>query len=96
MKLDKITAYIKPVKDFIVRYAVLVFVLSMVCIFGFMTLRIAHYSNAEPTEIQIEDKKASLRVISLDENAIEKIEQLKAKNISIESLFSSGRDNPFE
>lgn len=96
MKIEKMTTYIKPIKNFIVRYAVLLFVLSVVGVFSFMTLRIAHYSNAEPTEIQIEYEKASLRVIGLDENAIEKIEQLKAKNISIEYLFSSGRDNPFE
>ena len=61
-----------------------------------MTFNIARYSNAEPDEIQIEEKKVSLKTVKLNDRAVQKIKELEDKNINIESLFNNGRDNPFE
>jgi uncharacterized protein YpmB len=96
MNIDKLITKLTPIKNFIIRYVVLIFVISVVAILGFMTIMIARYSNAEPTAFQIEDKKASLTAVNLDSDTVEKIEALKSKNINIESLFNNSRDNPFE
>jgi predicted patatin/cPLA2 family phospholipase len=61
-----------------------------------MTLQISRYSNAEPTADQIEDKKNSLKQVVLNEEAVEKIQELEDQNINIEALFNNGRANPFE
>lgn len=96
MNTEKIINKLQPVKIFIVRYAVIIFIISAAAIFGFMTLQISRYSNAEPTSDQIEEKKNSLKQVKLNDEAVQKIQELEDKNINIESLFNNGRDNPFE
>ncbi|MEI6237132.1 MAG: hypothetical protein WCP03_00845 [Candidatus Saccharibacteria bacterium] len=96
MNIETIISKLQPVKIFIVRYAVIIFIIATAGIFGFMTLQISRYSNAEPTSDQIEEKKNSLKKVKLNDKAVEKIQELEDKNINIESLFNNGRDNPFE
>lgn len=81
---------------FIVRYAVVIFVVSVVGIFTYMTLSIARYANLDPTTSQEEDRKASVSAVKLDEKSVNKIKELQDQNISIESLFDNGRANPFQ
>lgn len=96
MKLEKIIAKLTPVKNFVSHYAVLMFIAGVVIVLAYMTYSIAHYSNVEPSELQINEKKASLKVVKLNDAAVKKIQELQDKNISIESLFNNGRANPFE
>lgn len=98
MKLNKseLLSKLVPIKNIFVRYSVLIFILFTVGILSFMTLRIAHYANLEPNEQQIDDKKATLKIVKLDDAAVSKLKELQDKNISIESLFDNGRENPFE
>lgn len=93
---DTIINKLLPIKNFIGRYSVIIFIIAVVSVLSFMTLRIAHYANLEPSDSQIDEKKASLKNTKLDEAAISKIKELQDKNISIESLFDNGRNNPFE
>jgi len=85
-----------PVKNFVIRYAVVIFVMSIVGIFTYMTLSIAHYANLDPTATQIADKKLSVTAVKLDEVSVIKIKELQDQNIGIESLFDNGRANPFQ
>lgn len=96
MNIDTIITKLLPVKDFVVRYAVLLFIVFVVMIFGVLTLSISHFSNLEPTDAQVDEKVKTITNIKLNDSAIEKIEDLVDKNISIESLFNNGRSNPFE
>jgi hypothetical protein len=100
MKLNNITnqlsAQLLKIKNLIIRYKVVVFIVIVVGIFCFMTLRIAHFANLEPTESQIENTKNSLTIIKLDPNAVQKINELQGQNINIESLFNNSRANPFD
>lgn len=98
MSINKSEILVKltPIKNYFVRYSVLIFMLFVVGILSFMTLRIAHFSNLDPSEQQIDEKKTSLKIIKLDDAAVSKLKELQDKNISIESLFDNGRENPFE
>jgi hypothetical protein len=96
MNIENILKQLQPLKMFIVRYAVVIFIVVASGIFGFMTLQIARYSNAEPSIDQIEEKKSSLKQVKLNDEAVKKIQDLEDKNINIESLFNNGRANPFE
>lgn len=95
MKQD-ITNQLLPIKTFVTRYAVIIFVFSVVSVFTFLTLQIANYANMEPTAAQQAERMSSLSSVKLDENSINKIRQLQDRNINIESLFDNGRANPFE
>lgn len=96
MKINDILTKLLPVKSFIVRYAVVIFVVSVVGIFIYMTLSISRYANLEPTDSQKEERKASMTTLKLDEASIAKIKLLEDQNISIETLFNNGRENPFQ
>lgn len=54
------------------------------------------YSKYEPSITQVNNKKESLSSKKVDESAINKLKELEARNISLESLFDNGRTNPFE
>jgi hypothetical protein len=96
MKLANITAKLTIIRDQMGRYAVIIFVICVGLVFGFLTLKIASYSNDEPSDTQIEERLSTLQTVRLDSEAAQKIEELQDRNISLESLFNNGRDNPFE
>jgi len=94
--INQYIAKLMPAKEFIARYAVILFIVGVVVIFSFMTLSIAHFSDLAPTQVQIDEKKLSVHVVKLDEKSINKITALQDQNINIQSLFDNGRANPFE
>jgi hypothetical protein len=96
MNINNILAKLAPLKNFIIKNSVIIFIVMVGAIFGFITLRIASYSNIEPSYDQVDERKSSLRAVKLDDSAVQKIELLEDRNISIESLFNNGRANPFE
>ena len=96
MKLKNISEKLLKIKPFIARYAVIIFIVGVALVFIFLTLRIANYSDIEPTDDQIDERLSTLQTIKLNEEAVQKIQELQDHNINIESLFDNGRDNPFE
>jgi hypothetical protein len=96
MKLDNLTAKLTIVRDRVGRYVVIIFVICVALVFGFLTLKISSYSNNEPNDTQIEERLSTLQTVKLNDEAVQKIEELQDRNISLESLFNNGRDNPFE
>jgi hypothetical protein len=96
MKLNNIAAKLTIVRDQVGRHTVIIFVICVGLVFGFLTLKIAGYSNDEPSDVQIEERLSTLQTVRLDDEAVQKIEELQDRNISLESLFNNGRNNPFE
>ena len=96
MKIDTIIAKLSIVKDIITRFSVIIFVIFLGLVFGFLTFNIANYSNREPSDDQIEERLSSLKTVNLNQQAVDKINELRDQNINIESLFNNGRANPFE
>lgn len=96
MKLKTYISKLIPVKEFIVHHVVILFIVGIFAVFSFMTISIARFSDRSPSQLQIDEKKLSVRVVKLDEASINKIKELQDQNISIESLFNNGRANPFE
>lgn len=96
MKLDNITAKLTIVRDKVGRYAIIIFIICVALVFGFLTIKIANYSNDEPNDAQIEERLSTLKTVKLNDEAVQKIEELQDRNINLESLFNNGRANPFE
>jgi hypothetical protein len=96
MKLNNITTKLPIIKDQVSRYAIIIFVICVAVVFGFLTIKIANYSNNEPNDAQIEERLSTLQTVKLNDEAVGKIEELQDRNINLESLFNNGRDNPFE
>lgn len=77
------------------KHSPLIFIVLTVSIYGYLFFRINQLSAAEPPPELITEKQNSIKRINIDEQAVEKIQQLEDQNISVRGLFKAARDNPF-
>lgn len=83
------------IKNWLVRYRITLFIVSVTAVVAFMIFRISQMSTMEPTESQKAEAKQSVKVVKVNENTITIIKNLQGNNISIEALFEPGRYDPF-
>lgn len=95
LELKDIPQKLAPLLDKLKKYKTLFFILLLALIFGFLITRINSYAQTEPTQEAVIDELTTVQRPKIDENAIEKIEQLQDQNIEVKSLFDQARDNPF-
>lgn len=85
-----------PLKEKALRYRVVLFVFLVGLIYGFILYRINVYANVEPAKSTLDERLLEVKRVKIDEEAINKIEDLQDRNVNIESLFDNGRANPFQ
>lgn len=78
------------------KYAVFVFLISIFSVYGFLIFQIGRLSQYEPDEAAVKEQLNTVKRLKIDQNTIDKIEQLEDQNVSVQSLFKSARDNPFQ
>lgn len=78
------------------RYSVLIFILGMVVLYSFLIFSIGQASQTEPTEEAVAEQLKTVKRLKIDQQSIDKIQQLKDQSVSVKSLFESARDNPFQ
>lgn len=78
------------------RYTVVIFIVVLVIIYGFLAFKIGTISSIEPDEADVAEQLKGTKQLQVDQEAIDKILQLKDQNIAVQSLFESARDNPFQ
>lgn len=93
--LKKVLDKLKPTVDFIKRYAVFMFVVLLMGLFGFLVFRINQYGQVEPSEDAVQEKLQAVQRPKVDQAALDKIQQLQDQNIQVHSLFDDARNNPF-
>jgi hypothetical protein len=77
------------------RYSLFLFIMVVLGVYGFLVYQIGNLSGAEPSqEVLTEELKVSKR-LKVDQQAIDKIQQLEDQNVSVQALFKAARDNPF-
>ena len=77
-------------------YATFIFIITVLLIYSFLVLRISVLSQAEPSEAEAAEQAVTVKRLKIDQNAIDKIEELEDQNIAVQSLFQAARDNPFQ
>lgn len=93
--LKLLSEKLKPVAGFIKRYAVFIFFMVILGLFGFLVFRINSYAAVEPSEDAVQEKLKAVQRPRVDQNALDKIQQLEAQNVEVNSLFDQARSNPF-
>jgi len=78
------------------QYAVLVFVVALVAMYGYLVFRINTLTGQEPSEDAIAQKLQAVKRPKIDQSAIDKIQQLQDNSVEVQSLFQQARDNPFQ
>ncbi len=96
-QLAPLKKYITALVGALSKYSYIVFLLVFAGMAGFLVIRIGSLSRLEPTQLEIDTKLLEIKKQSkADEEAIEKLEALKDRDVKLETLFDNGRTNPFE
>lgn len=78
------------------RYRMIIFILLVAAVYGFTILRINTLDNAQPSSTDTASAQTSPTVIpSVDQSAVEKLQQLQNNSVSVQALFEQARNNPF-
>ena len=74
------------------RYSVLGFMVFVLALYGYQlyTIKLATELETDPAS------QITVKALKIDQNSLEKIQQLEDQNVNVQALFKSARDNPFE
>ena len=75
-------------------YKVFLFFLVIASLYGYIVWRINVYSNAPASESEVSAKTVAQPHI--DQNTVKKIQSLQDNSVSVQSLFDTARQNPFQ
>lgn len=98
MKLDSesLITLQKKLIGFASKYAVFIFVILSLGVFGFLVYRIRTLAAQEPSESMIAEKAGETRPASIDKKSVERIQELQSTSVEVKTLFDQNRDNPFQ
>lgn len=94
--LKSYAKYFKRFGDKLQKYFVIIFIVTIVSLYGFLILQISSASQGEPSQTEISEQLGTVKRLKIDQQSIDKIIQLKDQNIAVQSLFESARENPFQ
>ncbi len=95
IEVKQITNIFRSAAEKFKHYAGFLFVVTVLLIYSFLVLRISLLSDPEPDEAAVAEQMSTVKRLRIDQNSINKIEQLEDQNIGVQSLFEEARDNPF-
>lgn len=95
LELGDIKPKVRAALHVVQRYMVLIFILAFVGVYGFLVFRINSLTSSEPSDDAVAERLKTVQRPRIDQNAVDKIEQLKAQNIEVQTLFNEARNNPF-
>jgi hypothetical protein len=75
------------------RYKVFLFFMLVAAVYGYILWRINVFSNAPADPAQ--EAAQTVKQPHIDTETIEKIQNLQDNSVSVQSLFDSARQNPF-
>lgn len=78
------------------RYASFIFFIAVLILYSFLVYQISRLALSEPSEAAVTEQIQNTGRIKVDEQSLQKIQQLQDQNVQVQSLFESARDNPFQ
>lgn len=94
--IQKIPQLVKMFLKNTLRHAKFIFAVIIILLAGFLIFEINVLINKEPTDEQISAQLETIKRPKIDQETINKIEQLEDHNVAVQSLFKNARDNPFQ
>lgn len=78
------------------KHAKFIFIVVIILISSFLVFEINRLTNKEPSQEQITAQQEIIKRPKIDQETIDKLEQLEDQNVAVQSLFQTARDNPFQ
>jgi len=78
------------------RYAPILFCLFFAVIYGFVVYRVQVLNASEPSASDVTAKSTTASVPHIDPAVLRQLQQLQDNSVSVQTLFSDSRSNPFQ
>lgn len=78
------------------KYALVMFLVTMLAVYGFLLWRISYLSSLEPSEAEVTAQLKTAGVPKIDPEVVKKMQELKDNSVNVQTLFDQARDNPFQ
>ncbi len=78
------------------RYAIILFLVFLVAIYGFVLMQINSLSNAKPSNTAVSTQAQSVAIPHIDPATVQQIQNLQNNSVSVQALFNQARTNPFQ
>lgn len=78
------------------KYAVPIFLLFLISIYGFLAWRVIQLSQTEPDQAKVSAELKTAGVPKIDPEVVKKMQELEDNSVSAQSLFEEARRNPFK
>ncbi len=95
LEVKDITGKILPALANLRRYLVFIFIITVLGLYGYLVVHINSLAQQEPDEATVAERLKTVQRPQIDQVALDKIQQLQAQNIQVQTLFKQARDNPF-
>lgn len=96
LDLKTIPAKLAPIIKKLRSYVTFAVLLLFLGVFGFLVFRINSLVNTEPSEDAVLEGLQTIKRPRIEDDVVEKMQQLEETNVEVKSLFDQARDNPFE
>lgn len=95
LNVKDLPAKIAPVIKKIREYSVFIFFVGLVAIYGFLVYQINVLTSTEPSEDAVTEQLQTIKRPRIDQDAVNKIQELESANVEVKSIFEQARENPF-
>ncbi len=96
LDINAIPAKLRPLLHKVRYYLPLIFIVVAAMLYGFLVFRIKTLASQEPTEDAVAEKIQASPHPRIDQDALNKIQQLQDNSTDVQALFKHARDNPFQ
>lgn len=96
INIKEISSSLKSAVKKAQSYAGFVFFIGVLLIYSFLVFRISVLSDPKPDDAAVAEQMKTVKRLRIDQNSINRIEQLEDQNVGVQSLFEEARDNPFQ
>lgn len=93
--MKDLSSLIQKILPVLQRYAVTICFLAIAAAYGYIIVNASQQASLEPSETKINEQFQGASRPKLDPQIAEKLQQLEARNIEIQSIFNEARNNPF-
>lgn len=83
-------------RHFVSRYAVILFLLLLVAVYGFVLYRVGSLSSGQLNDADVTSQVKATAVPHIDPMALQQIQNLQDNSVSVQTLFNEARSNPFQ
>ena len=78
------------------RYAALLFCVFLAIVYGFVVYRVQVLNSSEPSAADVANQARTASVPHIDPAVLNQLQQLQDNSVSVQTLFSAARSNPFQ